>query len=408
MTPSAIALVHAACLAIVLAMGAGTAGAAENLPWRGAAFSGNRAALEKLAASGAGVVRTYSEKDAWVLDEARKLGLEVVFGLEIGLPRHGFRLDDDEALARQEENLRELVLRYRDHPALLAWGIGNEVDMGMDDPLPMWREVDRLAMVIEELDPAHPIIMSVADGEPERLRMLSTCCEHIDLIGFNLYAGAAFNFAQRIRDAGLTRPLAITELGPLGQWQAGRKPWGAPVELSSREKADFFRRAIAELERNPQIKGIFPFLWGAKQEQTDTWHGLLLSDGSLTEMTDALAIAWGRPPAIPAPTILGIGIAADEFAPREIVSVGIDIRHAPESGVRSTGWLVRAEATELAHGGDAEPIPPAIGVEVLTADTTSVRFRAPEIPGAYRLFITVRDGHGKAATANLPFRVRMK
>ncbi|GHU11996.1 hypothetical protein AGMMS50225_18820 [Betaproteobacteria bacterium] len=375
-------------------------------PWQGAAFAGDRDALAKLAAAGARTVRLYSEKNAWVLDEAHKLGLGVILGIEFGLPRHGFPLDDADALARQEEATRRLVLQYRDHPALLAWGIGNEVDLGMADPLPIWREVDRLAAIVKELDPAHPILMSVSDGEAERLRQLAACCEHIDLIGLNLYGGAVFNFAQRLQDSGLTRPLVITELGPLGQWQAGRKPWGAPVELSSRDKADFFRRALAELGKNPQIKGVFPFLWGAKQEQTSTWHGLLLADGSLTEMSDALATAWGTPPRIPAPSILGIGISADEFAPREIVSASIDTRHAPESGVRSTGWLVRAEATELGFGGDAEPVPASVGVEILTADATSVRFRAPETPGAYRLFITVRDGHGKAATANLPFRVR--
>ena len=45
-------------------------------------------------------------------------------------------------------------------------------------------------------------------------------------------------------------------------------------------------------------------------------------------------------------------------------------------------------------------------MRVLHADAASVRFVAPTQPGAYRLFITVRDRDGKAATANLPFRVR--
>jgi len=370
--------------------------------WHGAAFAGDRAALQKLAAAGAKVVRVYGEKDAWVLDAAGKLGLGVVMGLDVGLPRRGFDLSDKGAAAAQEARIVAFVRRTRQHPALRAWAVGNEVEHEMPDPLPAWREVNRLAGIVKALDPKHPTMMVVADGGPERLRPLADCCANVDFLGINLYAGAVFGIGERLRAVGIGKPVFVAELGPLGQWQAGRKPWGVPVELSSRQKADYFRRVFAELGNDPQIRAVFPFLWGAKQEQTGTWHGLLLDDGSLTEMTDALAAAWGRPPPHPAPSILGIGIAADEFAPGAEVSSTIDARG---EGI-VTGWRVRKEASELLGGGDLEPVPSAIGVEMLHADTGSVRFRAPEVPGAYRLFITVRDKNGKAATANLPFLVR--
>ena len=67
---------------------------------------------------------------------------------------------------------------------------------------------------------------------------------------------------------------------------------------------------------------------------------------------------------------------------------------------------MHAEATDLRKGGDAETPPTRIDVRVLHADAASVSFVAPAQPGAYRLFITVRDREGKAGTANLPFRVR--
>lgn len=373
--------------------------------WRGAAFEGDRAALEKLAAAGARVIRVYRESDAWVLDEAQRLGLGVVMGLWVGHPRHGFSLDDAAALRAQETRIRRFVSRYRKHPALLAWGVGNEVETGEPDPLPAWREVDRLAAVVKAIDPAHPTMMVVADTSQEHLRLLAGCCAAVDLVGINLYAGAVFDLAQRLREAGISKPVVISELGPLGQWQAGRKPWGAPVELTSRQKADFFRAALPVLGANPQIRGVFPFLWGAKQEQTGTWHGLLLADGSLTEMSDALAEAWGRPPASPAPSILGIGISADVFAPGQEISAGVETRAASDGPLR-TEWKVLAEATDLRLGGDEETTPPRIDVSILAADVRHVRFLAPKQAGAYRLFITVRDGSGKAATANLPFLVQ--
>ncbi|QTQ37111.1 glycoside hydrolase family 2 TIM barrel-domain containing protein [Aromatoleum petrolei] len=374
-------------------------------PWQGAAFEGDRAALEKLAAAGARVVRVYRESDAWVLDAAEALGLKVVMGLWVGHPRHGFDLRDPGAVQAQEQAIGSFVTRHRGHPALLAWGVGNEVETGETDPLPSWREVDRLAGVVRALDPAHPTLMVVADTGMAQLRTLAGCCPNVDLLGINVYAGAVFDLPQRLRDAGIAKPVVVSELGPLGQWQAGRKPWGAPVEPTSSEKAAFFRDALAFLRNQPQIAGVFPFLWGTKQEQTATWHGLLLADGSLTAMTDALAQAWGKPVAEPAPAIRGIGIAADVFAPGAEISAGVDVASFDGSPLRVT-WNVFAEATDLRKGGDTEAAPPRIEVRILHADATSVRFLAPQQPGAYRLFITIRDRRGKAATANLPFLVR--
>lgn len=372
--------------------------------WQGAAFEGDRAALQKLADAGARVVRVYRESDAWVLDAAHALGMKVVMGLWLGHPRHGFDYGDAQQVAAQEARVRDFVQAHRKHPALLAWGVGNEVETGTADPQPLWREIDRIAGIVKALDPQHPTIMVVADNSDDGLRPLAACCSHVDLLGLNLYGGSIFELPARLKRLGIGKPVLVTELGPLGQWQAGRKPWGAPVELTSTQKADFFRDALAFVSGQPQIIAAYPFLWGEKQEQTATWHSLL-DAGRPTAMTDALARAWGRAPANEAPRIAGIGIAADEFAPGSEVSAGVDAR-ASDGSPLTTAWAVRAEATDLRAGGDSETAPPQIAVKVLQADARSVRFIAPATPGAYRLFITLTDRHGKVATANLPFRVR--
>lgn len=379
--------------------------AAAHLQWQGAAFEGDRVALERLAAAGGRVVRVYSETSAWVLDEAQRLGLKVVMGLWVGHPRLGFRLDDPQAVRVQEQGIRDFVLRYGQHPALLAWGVGNEVELGQADPRPAWREVERLAAIVKALDPVHPTMMTVSDNSDDHLRLLADCCAHVDILGINVYAGSLFEITRRLREAGVSKPVVIAEFGPIGQWQAGRKPWGAPVEPTSTEKAAYFRDALGFLARQPGVMGAFPFLWGAKLEQTETWHGLLLPDGSLTPMTDALSAAWGKAVTEPAPAIRGIGIAADEFAPGQEVSAGVDASSFDGSPLR-TEWKVLAESVGRRPDSDYEPPPERMAVRVLHSDAASVRFIAPDRRGAYRLFITLRDRNGKAATANLPFLVR--
>ena len=395
-----------AVLAALLIAGGPASLRAGQPQWQGAAFKGDSVALEKLAAAGARVVRVYGEDDAWVLDAAQQLGLKVIMGLWVEHPRHGrLDLDNVAAVHAQEDAIVAFVRRYRSHPALLAWGVGNEVETAVADPLPVWRLIDRLAAAVKAADPAHPTLMVVADADLERLKPLATCCPNVDLLGLNVYGGAAFELPQRLAAIGVTGPVVVTELGPLGQWQAGRKAWGAPVELTSTQKADFYRDALAYLRASPQIVGVFPFLWGAKQEQTATWHGILLPDGSPTGASDALRAAWGKPAGQPAPRIRGIGIAADAFSPRQEISAGVDAVSFDGSPLR-TDWKVLVEATDLRLGGDTETAPEEVPVRVVHADASTVRFIAPEQPGAYRLFMTLRDRHGKAATANLPFLVR--
>lgn len=396
----------AAALLSALALSVSSAGAlADQLRWQGAAFSSDRMGLKKLADAGARVVRVYSESDAWVLDEAERVGLKVVMGLWVAHPRLGFRLADPAMVQAQEQGIRDFVIRHRSHPALLAWGVGNEVELAQPDPLPAWREVNRLAGIVKTLDPAHPTLMVVSDNSDENLRRLADCCPNADLLGINAFGGSAFEIVRRLQAAGVAKPIVIAELGPLGQWQAGRKPWGAPVEPTSTEKAAYFRDALDHLAREPQVVGVFPFLWGSKQEQTETWHGLLLPDGSLTAMTDALSRAWGKSVPEPAPVIRGIGITADEFAPGQEISAGVNAVSFDGSTL-TTEWKVLAESRGWKPDSDTEPAPGQVPVQMLHADAATVRFVAPREPGPYRLFITLRDRNGKAATANLPFLVR--
>jgi hypothetical protein len=86
--------------------------------------------LESLARNGGNSFRTWRTENGKrgarkILDEAHELGLTVTMGLEIGRERHGFDYNDPERVEKQFEYVKAEVLKYKYHPALLAWGIGN-------------------------------------------------------------------------------------------------------------------------------------------------------------------------------------------------------------------------------------------------------------------------------------------
>ena len=68
------------------------------------------------------------------LDEAQQLGLSVTLGHWLGHKEHGFHWDDPAAVRKQFETVQRNVEQYKDHPALLMWALGNEMEQGDDTP----------------------------------------------------------------------------------------------------------------------------------------------------------------------------------------------------------------------------------------------------------------------------------
>ena len=79
--------------------------------------------------------------------------ITVTVGFWLGHERHGFDYSDKAQVAAQLESAREMVLKYKDHPALLMWGVGNEME-GFDDgnnPA-IWKAVNDVAAMIKHLE----------------------------------------------------------------------------------------------------------------------------------------------------------------------------------------------------------------------------------------------------------------
>lgn len=375
--------------------------------------------LNDLKATGATVLRTYGEEPGEILDAAQRAGLKVIVGFWLEHPRRGFDYANAQAVAEQLDRLEHMVVRYRTHPALLAWGVGNEVETELtpEQAAPVWPAIEQAAKLVKTLDPAHPVVAVLADTGTDKVSNLVRLAPSVDVLGLNVYGDSALSILGRARAQGWKGPILITELGALGQWQAGMTPWGAPIELTSTEEADKLRRYLLAFQ---QAKvGAMPFYWGQKQEVTPTWHSLFLPTGEWTEAVDVMAEVWGgRPPGKTADSPAPAGAPADN-APRILglkldgpasVAVGTPLRATlaatdPDGDPLTVEWQVMAEQRARGVGGDFEPTPPSFPTAIRNPTATGVTVAGLE-PGAYRLFVTVRDGRGAAATGNLPFQVK--
>lgn len=379
--------------------------------------------IESLAAMGGNSFRTWRTDNGRdtgqeVLDRARQHGLVVTMGIDIAREREGsgrgvfgFDYNDADAVRAQLDAVREEVLQYRDHPAIMIWGIGNELNLGATNPA-VWDAVNDISRMIHEVDPNHLTTTMLAGLSPELASDIRQRAPDLDLLSVQMY-GDIVNLPRYIKEAGWDGPYMVTEWGATGHWEVPTTEWGAPVENSSSVKADLYRMRYetAIASDTLQCVGSYVFLWGQKQERTPTWYGLFLESGEKTEPVDVMHHIWrGVWPENRSPRLdsvrLGGADAGDNIRlrPGEQASIAAFVTD-PEGDALRYVWEVMPESTDLGHGGDDEAVPERIPGLVEAADAAATVLTAPSDAGAYRLFLYAFDGMGSAAHANVPFYV---
>ena len=259
--------------------------------------------LNRVAAYGGNSIRTWGTANGdKILDSANKYGLTVLMGLGLTPERHGFDYNDTAAVRKQFERVRAEVLKYKDHPALLAWGIGNELNLSYKNPR-VWDAVNDVSKMIHELDPAHPATTVLAGINKSEVEYIKAHVAAIDFLSINTYGGLA-SLPRQVKAVGWDGAYMVTEWGPTGHWEGLQTSWKAPIEETSSEKAAVYKsRYEYSVERDKEkCLGSYVFLWGQKQERTPTWYGLFTEGGEESEVVDVMQFLWsGRWPANKAP-----------------------------------------------------------------------------------------------------------
>ena len=368
--------------------------------------------LDELIYLGGNSIRTWSADDAEeILNKAHKKGRTVMMGLWVQHERHGFNYDDDVAVRKQLEKFTSIVNKFKDHPALLLWGIGNEVDLSYTNTK-VWDAIQDIAAMIHKIDPNHPTTTVTAGLDSTEVQLIKANAPDIDIYGINTY-GDIGNVSKNLRNFGWTGPYIIAEWGPNGHWEVNKTEWGAPIEQSSTEKSASYKQRYTDFIAKDSLYciGAYVFLWGQKQETTATWYGLFTADGDPTEPLDQLYNVWRKVnPPNRSPSIHQIKLD-NKTADQNIYLKSGDLYQAsieysePDSDKVKVEWFVYPESSAQSSGGDFESeLQPELGV-LRKKHNYSTDLIAPKKEGAYRLFVFVSDKGSRTAYANVPFYV---
>ncbi|MDI9641706.1 glycoside hydrolase family 2 TIM barrel-domain containing protein [Kamptonema cortianum] len=367
---------------------------------------GGDASKELLVQCGGNSFRTWgAEGIGEILDEAHRLNLAVTVGIWLKHP-NDMDYGDPVAVKAQFEMAKQVVSQYKDHPALLIWAFGNEME-GDSRDIRIWKAVNDIAKMSKQIDPNHPTMTVIADIGDQRVPNLHQHCPDIDIVGINSYGGA-FTLKDRYLKAGGKKPYILTEFGPLGQWEVGKTPWDAPIEMSSTEKAKLYGEAYqkAVLDADGLCLGSYAFLWGNKQEATSTWFGMLLPDGKRLAAIDVMTKLWsGKPQPNLSPNLLSLKVSqSTNLKPGDIITASVEYTD-PESDPIKAEWRVMSEARIRYTAGRPEPVPESYPDAVIKVEGKVATIKIPDMSGGLRIFAYIYDSAGGAAVHNIPILV---
>lgn len=373
--------------------------------------AGAKGHYEILSEYGGNSIRTWGVSD-WdeAFRNAEKYNLTVCAGLWLEQERQGFDYNDDQAVEKQFARFKEAILKYKDHPQLLMWCIGNELDLFYTNPK-VWDAVEEVAKFIHEVDGNHPTMTVTSFIEKDEVAYIKEKCPSIDILGVNVYAALPV-LSKFLDDFGWEGPYVVGEWGTFGHWEVPKTSWDEPIEYNSSQKADIYRKGYAEYINDAQnCLGSYVFFWGNKQERTATWYSMFLPGGEKTEVVDVMSYSWqGAWPENRAPHIANFSLAdkkaADniKFKAGTTQSATVDVSDPDDDSLKIV-WEILHETTDKRSGGDIEQKPDEVKNLILKQDDGTVSFKAPDREGPYRIFVYVYDQKGGAAHANIPFYV---
>src|SRR5450759_5300129 len=353
-----------------------------------------------------------------ILDTAYKYHMMVALNLGLRQELQGFNYDDTAAVAKQLIAVKKTVDAFKNHPAVLCWIAGNELNLSPNRGKPVNPKVyDALKDVVDYIhknDRNHPVTTTFAGVSKAAVDVALKHCPDLDFISLQVY-GSLNKIPTMAKAAGITKPYLITEFGPRGHWEVPATKWKREIEEPSAVKAsglmDRIQTGIISDSSGLNLGG-YGFLWGQKQERTPTWYGMFLKSGESTAAVDELTRYWtGKYPEIRAPKVDSLKLAdknaIDNIYLKPYAKYTAKVFASdPNSFPLTYKWTILKEVMVRSQAGGREIEPDTVHIKVLSNAGGELNFKSPKDTGEYRLFSYVFNGKNKVGTANVPFYVK--
>lgn len=378
--------------------------------------------LDRLARNGVNTVRGYTIGEPATmrekLDRVHHLGMKMI--VSEWMPHHGdnknnqgvtWTFDYQAKGDQMVENLIRKVEGIGDHPAILMWGLGNEVHL--DEPY--LRVVNRMSLEIHKRFPHQITSLTMVNAKPEAIAAVKKFAPDLDVLGIQSYSlGAVRGGIKKTEDL-WGKPFYMSEFNTNGPWNFGKTPWGVELDEPTTRKVSDLKNCYAAIDASPLCLGSTIFIWGTYSTgDRPTYFSLLLEPNPesprkagtfdhllVTPQADVLIehftgkpITGNRAPVLSKLEFDG-GERSRLAKPGERMTVRFAAEDPNGDTVQFVTWILEAKARKAK----------TLAGPFRQASSKHADINAPDTPGEYLLMVYAKDNKGGASASTLPFKV---
>lgn len=372
--------------------------------------------LKRLKEAGGNTIRVWDTVHlANILDSAQANNLAVIVGLPMPPSLKMDEFYNTPQATVFTKQITAVINKYKNHPALLCWCLGNELTFPLRPRFNRFYTVfNKLVDVIHQNDPQHPVTTTVMTFQKQNIFNIRYRT-NIDFISFNIF-GSIQTLKRDLQKYNWlwSGPFLVAEWSIEGPWVAAKQnAWGAYVEDSSTKKAEQYLATYRDYmpADNPRFLGSMVFYWGQKQELTPTWFSFFDEHGAQTEIVNTMQYLWtGKKPPAKAPDVKYMllndkGGRDNILLAPEAIGYAKVYMNGTDTAKLTYKWQLLAEDWFKPNGIFSEKPPKDIKGSFIENTGRMVKFKTPVNEGPYRLYVYVYNNNGYFATANTPFYV---
>jgi len=368
--------------------------------------------LKDLQFLGVNTIRIWgtNESTQILLDSAQAYGINVMVGIWMRHGRPGMEADDSFDYLNDTQGMDDMynnaiatVKRYKNHPAVLFFGIGNEVFLNIatdKEKLAYSKFLEKVCSEIKQLDPDHPICS--VDAWTFGFKWWSEYCPSVDIYGLNVYGGGVKAIPGEFEKAGIDKPYVFTEYGVSGEWDAQPDKNGMKVEPGDQQKYDAIATGYRDwISPQKSCLGVYVFHYEQNENFGSVWLLMYYGENYRPAYWATREAYTGKAPVNNIPKISGFSIA-DSLKPTGAwVKVNIqvsDVENDPMEitfhyNQRTGSRARRDQINQLQSRGNLTD-----GFEILL----------PQENGLIKVYAFAKDYHHNIGIASTSFIIKNK